>query len=373
MFPAAASFSFNNSGQANYKEAGAMKVIVPNPPHYNSKAASELDQEAVLPHGESGVVTQLNDKTLIWTIVRSPALQQKDHYWSECALTDAFENYFTNEYKNEKSVIEIGGKNVYRPNHNLTHTYRVMTAIEMVVQYFSYFAKDEDFKEFCQTITAEEIEWLRVAAAFSITGRECEVSAKDNLQLYESYREASQDHFKEFVAKTAPESSEEMQQRMSHVVRYMGNPRYMFAKNEGQINNIEDIQELDKRNYYFTILTIAHKLDLPRCYSKDQFYDSMAFCRELSIENTAQQRAYNSMVLYQVQHIKAHGGRLCDIDATGNMSNVNTNFTDEYAESSLSIPGLMVMSATVTRPNFSYGQDHQTCSQSRSNQLKMRV
>ncbi len=373
LFPGSSSFSFNNTGADAFKQDDSIEIIVPNPPHYNSEAVKSSLSEVILPQGESGLVTPLNNKTLIWTIVRSPTFQPKDHYWSEQALVDAFQNYLSKEYKNENSVITIDGKNIYRPNHNVTHTYRVMTAIEMVIQYFSHFAEDGGFKQFCQTISAEEIEWLRVAAAFSISGRECEVNAGDNLDLYNSYREASQHHFDEFIAKTAPKGSEERQQRMSHVVRYMGNPHYLFSKDPKKINDLDDIHELDQRNYYYSILSIAHKLDLPRCYPREKFHNSMALCRELSETSTAQQRAYESMIRYQIEHIKAHGGKLeCDMDAAGKLSNTMTSYENKYAEASLSINALFTMTETVTRPIFAHNPVQQAQPEEDSSRPSMR-
>ncbi len=107
----------------------------------------------------------------------SPALVSLVSYWCYRALAEAYERYLSKPYSNFSWQVKINGKTIYRPNHGLAHTYRVMNYIPIIVNYFAHHGKDEEFRLFCQKMTKRQQEWLMVAAAFSVTGRQNEKSA----------------------------------------------------------------------------------------------------------------------------------------------------------------------------------------------------
>lgn len=281
------------------------------------------------------------------TLVNSPELVE-DHYSSDLALIAA-NNYLSKRYSDYDDARVFKGVSVQRPFHGLPHTKRVMEAISWVKDYFIRHAKDDDFKQFCRDLTPQLIEWLRIAAAFSITGRESEISAGTNLERYNEFREASAGHFEEFskrISVKGVEDEEHLKQHLRHIVRWMGNPQY-----ESKLNIDGDAQKIKQRNYLHRILTIAHKLDLPRCYGHKQFEQSMKLLRDLSTPSEAQQQDYFHLIRLSISHIKAHGDQTCfQVSPDGSYSLGSTTYNPGlFAMCNTSMKGLSDYSATVPR------------------------
>jgi hypothetical protein len=311
---------------------------------------NQKEGEVIFAQGEQ-VVTLVGAGFLVSSIKRSPTLDPKYHYLSHIALSHAFENHLSIEYTEIMSAITLNGKKIVRPNHGKAHTYRMMLMIELVLQYFAHYAVDERFKEFCQVIEDDDIEWLRVASAFSITGRESEISAMSDLQKYDKYREKCREHFLSFVKAKASHMTASMKERMAHVIRYMGNPHYEAKENAPGINEHANPNELKMRNYIHRILTIAHKLDLVRCYNAEEYSRAMQFCHDLSMKSEAQEIALAQLIRYIVELNKAHGNKLdCDIGLDGKLFTVNLPYKDIFSEVSLSMKRLFEVTQTVKRP-----------------------
>ena len=345
-FPSLTSFSASKEGIPYFhKKSEAVRTVLENAPY--RYVISHREQEVLLPQGTQVLTTRQIDSTyFVSTVYRSPSLEPGNHYWSDLALSHAFEQYLNKPYALSNESIELRGFVIARPNHGLAHTYRVMLAIEYVVHYFAHHAKDAEFKLFCQSLTEGDLEWLRVAGAFRITGRESETSANENLDLYNNFRQTSSDHFVTFVNETAIDTPEDMKQRMQHIVRYMGNPHY-----ESTINDHDNERERKIRNYYHRILSIAHKLDLSRCHSDKNYTRHMQSCRDLSEQSVRQEQALSEVIRYIIALNKAHGDRLiCDIQPNDELFSVNTAYQDIFAEVSQSWKRLFEITDTVTRP-----------------------
>jgi hypothetical protein len=348
-FPALTSFSASKAGSPYFHEGNTTRTKLEIGRHY--PIVNPDEDEVILPHGEQ-VLTTEGPEGLSSIIINSPLFEKPNHYWSDLALTNAFEHYLTKEYTQECSVITIDGIEIVRPNHNVTHTYRVMMGIDLVIDYFSEFAEDKMFKAFCHSLLKGNIEWLRICAAFSITGRESEIAATENLALYDTYREASARHLEEFASQSIMGVPQLLVDRIVHVLRYMGNPNYECEVTQPVINDISDESERMKRNFCHRILTIAHKLDLSRCYSPDEYRKSMKPCLDLSVKTEAQKNKLNEIMSYMMQVTKAHGGRLsCDMQPDGTLVDVNTSYESIYAESSTSLKRLFELTALVPRPS----------------------
>lgn len=325
---------------------------------------SRFEREIIFPAGTMLQTAQVGENSLVSTIVRSPSLEPKDHFRSESALNYAAKRYLLTPYAESSHQVWVGEENIFRPNHNMTHAYRVMLAIESVIQYFSVYAKDEDFKEFCASITPEDIEWLRIAAAFSVSGRESELSAKDDLEKYNRYKDASKQYFESFVAETFKDAPAAMIQRLAEIIRYVGNPDY-----PDKISSFCAENEQKQRKFYHAILKIARDLDLPRCYSVHQYTDTMQYCRSLSVNSEEQKYAYDAMLRYHIELIKAHGATLrTDIEPNGKLVTVNIDYQPTYAESSLSMKRLFDITQTVPKPRRS---EEGECSKSILQKMKM--
>lgn len=353
-FPALTSFSASKNGSCAFQKAGMVRTKLENPRRV--LIVNKLEAEVLFSQGEQIITTQ-GPGFYISRIVNSPLLEKKNQYWVDFALQWALEHYLSQPYKDIPSVIKIGDKNIYRPNHNLPHVFRVQNAIELVLHYFSRYALEDEFKEFCQECSLEEIEWLRVAAVFSVTGRESEINAGSDLERYDRYRASSADHFMDFVNKTKnmqlPEVAH-MAERVKHVVRYMGNPGYEKQPDGALgINNHPEASERQRRNFYYRVLSIAHKLDLPRCYTVSQYEASMKLCRDLSLVSDSQKNDYLEMIRYNIDLIKAHGGCLsCELTIQGEFVDTHIPYQAIYAESSTSLKRIYEISQTITKPEI---------------------
>ncbi len=273
---------------------------------------SQVEGEILIPQGTTHLYSATKEGFFARE-VNSPGILPHGGFWSSTAIAQAYRDYLVKPYKDSASdEITIENKTIYRPNHGLAHTYRIMLYIDVVIDYFAHHAENEMFQLFCQYIMPEEREWLRVAAAYSITGRESEISAGMNLKQYDRYREACMQHMDSFLEKFPPKTDDPlMRERMLEIMRWMGNPRYETEVNDpSPINEYPDSNEREHRNFIYRILTIAHKLDLPRCYGPDQFQAAMAMCRTLSQESPEQQACYLRMIRYALDLNQAHGDRL---------------------------------------------------------------
>lgn len=130
------------------------------------------------------------------------------------------------------------------------------------------------------------------------------------------------------------------------------------------INCHPDKFERQHRNYLHRLLTIAHKLDLPRCYSLQQFHASMAMCRSLSDERLDSQHAiarsdYLKLIQYNIELIKAHGNMLqFDIAADGSCIEQSIGYQSPFDEVSQSMKRLYEISETVPLSMVTFDHNH---------------
>ncbi len=312
--------------------------------------------EILVPMGTSYQYTANSSGGFFAREVNSPGITPGGDKWSSTAIAEAYRHHLKNPYKDKIDQVVIDDKVVQRPNHGLAHVYRTMIYVDIVIDYFAKHANDETFKLFCRYISCEERQWLRVAAVFSITGRESEISAAENLTRYNEFREASMQHLAAFLKKYPPASENEaMHERMLHLVRWLGNPAYENSfKDQEKINDHEDENERLNRNFIHRILTIAHKLDLVRCYPADQFNHSMEICRSLSQSNDEQYIDYTGMIQYAVDLCNAHGDCLCtSISADKELINTHENYRSPFGLVSTNLRQLREMTETVKRPQLS--------------------
>lgn len=353
FFPALTSFSAHENGSPFFQEKGTIRTKLENPPSI-MPIINTSEKEVLFSHGTQ-ILSFRSPKGFMARIVNSPLLEQPDHRWSDEALAYAHKHYLSKEYKETPSEIKINHRTIFRPNHNVTHVFRVMNAITLVLNYFKEHAKDLKFREFCNSISAKNIEWLRIAAVFSITGRESEISASEDIERYNQYRISSAKHFKLFVKKTRDINKKEIKtklERMHHVVRYMGNPHYEQDNEDlAAINGTENETERELRKFYFRILTIAHKLDLARCYGANQFSKSMEYCLDLSEITPSQQKDLNNMIRYNIDLIKIHGSALhCEFNDRHQLVDViNHGYEDIFEETSTSLKKLYEITECVMR------------------------
>ncbi len=101
------------------------------------------------------------------------------------------------------------------------------------------------------------------------------------------------------------------------------------------------------------ILTIAHKLDLLRCYTPNEYELAMKPCTELSEISDEQKLDYQQIIKYASDLIKAHGNQLCtDINDKGDYIPVHQSYRAPFEEVSTNLKQLLLISDTVTRPTL---------------------
>ena len=342
--PSITSFSASDDGFMSGSSNVVTKMDAAN---LRYPIVNPTETEILIPHGETLVYAPRGNTTFFASIVRSPSLEQAGRYFSHQALLYAFKHHLKNSYSAGEDAISIADKTIQRPNHGLAHTFRVMKNIDNLVSYFAHHAEEEAFRSFCQTISEEGLECLRIAAAFSVTGRESEISAKNDLPLYKQYRESSEQYFRAFLEKNQPTvfCKEGMVEKFAHLVRYMGDPNYETLA--------EKFKEKDHQCYLHRILNIAHKLDLVRCYNPTEFKVALAPCVSLSRESDAQHFDFQQIIRYNIQLIKAHGSALeTNITANGELLACSLPYAAPFEEVSLSLKRLFEVSDTVPRLNF---------------------
>jgi len=184
---------------------------------------------------------------------------------------------------------------------------------------------------------------LRIAAIFSMTGRESEIEYSENPTRYNDYRTACSQNFVNYVQEEmpAPFSKSDNVERMADVIRYRGNPKYPTSINKAG----------PERNYLHWILSMAHKLDLPRCYRKERYQKEVAAYDKLVEESPEQQAALKSLQQYAMNLINEHGDRLfCKFDEQGKLVDDAKDYEPHFAKVSTSPNAAFSKTATVTPP-----------------------
>lgn len=321
--------------------------------------AHRSEREVMMPPGTQIKTLRGPSGTLMARVYRSPDLEPDNQLFSDLALKHAFQNHLSEPYYDVSEEAEVGDEFVYRPNHGLAHTYRVMLMVAPVIHYFAHHASDPAFKSFCRNLGEGEREWLRVAAAFRVTGRESEVGSRQDPDLYNRYREASMNYFMAFVEKEPVYAYrvegvdlETLKARFAHVIRYMGNPAYEAPFNDKPaINQHEDPHERMQRSFYHRILSFAHNLDLMRCYTPVQCERALQPHTEWVCSSKEQKARLRTLLEYAIKLMKAHGNMLfTDIDEKGQFFMHSIDYRAPFARVSQSINVCRLISDGVTRP-----------------------
>jgi hypothetical protein len=350
--PSVISMSVRNEGSPDFQHEGSTRTKLETDVSGRTTVNSR-EGEILIPQGTKFFYAKGKEMLLAKEVYALNYDQHTQGYWSLMALEKAYKSHLSKPYTEAGSMVTVHRTQIYRPNHGLAHTFRVMTYIPLVIDYFAQHAKDAAFKLFCQNLSLREREWLKVAAAYSITGRESEIAASENPARYDKIREDCMSHLHDFLTKYPMHfPTPKMQERMEHIVRYMGNPGYeIVLMGKPAINQHESEEERSHRNFLHRILTIAHKLDLPRCYDPAHFESAMQLCRELSEMSPAQQMDYDRMVGYAIDLLKAHGNALqTDLSDSGEYITTSQEYRQPFDLVSTNLRVLMQISETVPYP-----------------------
>ena len=140
----------------------------------------------------------------------------------------------------------------YRPNHNGTHSYRQVRYLEVLLDFISKNGRQEA-KTFCEKLTEEQQVNLRLAAFFLRAGRADESSGpetRDQMKLrsFELYQ-----HYASGMG-INPQIIEDTRDLILHSC----NPNKMLE--------YKDKSHWNPKAFLQTLLTLAHEIDLVRCF-----------------------------------------------------------------------------------------------------------
>ncbi len=261
---------------------------------------------------------------------------------------------------------------MHRPNHGLIHTFRVMLYITYVVDYFAHHAKDPLFRKFCQNLSKDLVNWLRITAAYLVTGRESEIGFRDDNDRYKKYKAASATHFRKYVKQENPlpfqeYSDQENPQEVSYerdkksieeirllkvylaeVIQHRGDPVYLEQIRQEKIP--EEVNRFSSLQY---ILSMAHNLDLARCSGALEYQESVA-SHDHIIEPCDEQRAsLKSLQYFAINLMKAHGDNpCCEFNEKGELVDAVKCYEPKFGRFSHSIKELIDETATVSAPEI---------------------
>ncbi len=357
--PALTSGSYDKNGSHFFRDKGFQRTRFHNIPHLFSiehLVKEKSEREVILPQGLTAIYYKSSDGILDASIVSSPKFQKSDDYWSQHALRYAYKHHLSQAYKHVSDARTIGDIKVARSNHGLAHTARVMSYIPLVIEYFQIHAKDEGFRDFCRDITHEQLQLLKIAAAFSVTGRESEVGFRDNLELYNQYRVASREHFEAYFKQTSEMFGMEKLQAeeiasMSEVIQHMGNPNYPSFEAKTELMQQDNFRT---RSYFYYILSMAHKLDLPRCYSKEHFFGAFGSMNDIldtPIDESNQD--FQQLMRYAINLMQEQGNmQHCDITPDGEWVNCHKSYRPPFGTCSTSFKALDRSISIVATPQL---------------------
>ncbi|WP_133130510.1 SidE phosphodiesterase domain-containing protein [Legionella yabuuchiae] len=318
-------------------------VVPPIYPSVSLLSDSQDENEVILPPGLQ-VVHLPEEQGLAARIVSSPDYD-RDEYWSQHALRYVFLNYLSKPYKDETDSIWIDETEIHRPVHGVAHTQRVMSYIPLVIDYFAIHANDEAFRSQCQFIRNTNLEeMIKIAAAFSVSGRESEVSFIEHPEKYKEYRKRSKVNFLNYWALFPESCSHESVDLIAEIIEYMGDPDY-----PSKINTM-DLSRREKLCCYY-ILSMAHKLDLPRCYVSEKMQTVFTVYEQLILSSDLQQFHFNLLQRYALELMSKHGDKyVCHLHEDHQWIDVETEYGAQFSLVSQFPKSAEYYSATIRKP-----------------------
>lgn len=323
--------------------------------HSTATLIAQKEGEVLFPAGTS-FVNVLDDQTGFFSAreVRSPGIVPHGGDWSSTALAEAYRCHLRHAYQDSAIAITLDDVRVERPNHGLAHAYRKIRYLDIVLDYFAHHAADLRFRHFCRYLEHDQREQLRAALAFSVSGRESEISSRGNIEKYTEYKEKTVENFQAFLKNypcpytNTSHIMKGQQALMLFALRWMGNPHF-----EDSINKDYEPEQREYCNFIHRILTVAHDLDLPRCFDAVQFDDAMKLCRSQSQPSPEQSLDYRRMIRYAIDLNRAHGNSLCtDMQPDGQLVDCSEPYRAPFHEVSQNLRRLHEETKTVPFPKL---------------------
>ncbi|MDF1654893.1 MAG: SidE phosphodiesterase domain-containing protein [Coxiellaceae bacterium] len=196
-------------------------------------------------------------------IVNGVATEYDNQYFIQLALTDAFE-LLKQPYKEMPDPLFGVPRHVHGPAHHV----RASILVSPVINYLKRHGASKALREFCANLAPLEIQIMQVMMMFSRTGREGEAGPSE-LETFLRYNYASADNLATFLRERMAVDEADIE-LYKEVLINAGNPRYhelVTGANE---------QEKNRKLFLSYIAALAHKLDLPRVYTKPEYNTALA-------------------------------------------------------------------------------------------------
>jgi hypothetical protein len=179
---------------------------------------------------------------------------------------------------------------IYRPNHGLAHTVRGAFYVPYILDYYANHAVDDQFKNYCKTLTRDELIKIQKALLFVVSGRESDLGFSDNPSIYMGYRKRCGEQFVEFAKQDG--WSEKDIKKFHNLVVYYGDPHYTDKYPDNSQNT----------HYISHIMKLAHNIDLLRCYDPLQFQRDVIQENSELVEKTPAQAEFLKQLVLLAQH-----------------------------------------------------------------------
>ncbi len=202
-------------------------------------------------------------------------------------ILHADSQFLSQQYKLEENALrepyeQDKGHIIYRPNHGLVHSLRVVNYLSYIIEALQNHATPAYQGQF------NDLDVLKIQKCllFAVTGRENDNGFFDDQAQYYQFRQKSGDNFFDYYKNKSDFKPEELSVYREHLIA-MGDPA--------------------NKHPFHIVMNIAHKLDLPRCYTQNKMeQDQIPYIAEF-INNSA---VISELMDYACRCIEATGDRL---------------------------------------------------------------
>jgi len=291
-------FFFQNRGftSTTQIQENFTKGTIVNPPafapNFNSISMHGYEHEVLVDPTEL-VYSIADDNTFFGRIVNTPKRKPLT-YLMTLALRFAFTHILSFTYKDFNGDRQKENTILTRQNHGLAHTTRKVFYVDPIIEYLSSHTKDPHLIEFCNSITLEQRELIKLVLVFSVTGRECEIGYSSCPKLYKTYKINSAKWFEKFAR--SHHFSNDMISRGMHIIEHLCDP------------NFASHHKAD--NYLHFIASMAHDIDAPRTLNRKDFDSNMQRYHASIPPSTAQKTHWQYLLNYVIECILITGDRV---------------------------------------------------------------
>jgi hypothetical protein len=219
-------------------------------------SAEDPEAETLGHPGQTFFFQQLSPTLFHATPIHAADLQKpRDYTWMQ-AVQVAYDTRLRNPYtETELCADDIKLGDIERPNHGLAHTMRKIHYVDAVIAFFAKHASDKVERAIYENLTLDERNKIKATLAFYVSGRESEVSWKNNLEAVQRYKKNASKYFTYFAKHHTNWGTDTIKKYAQFLQRCAPQKPKLKCLN--------------------TIIDLCHQLDLARCYEPAAIQDSV--------------------------------------------------------------------------------------------------